>query len=389
MRIALFSETFPPEINGVATSTGNLHRILNANGHLCVAVTTNPFSKEVIFENNVLRIPGIELKKLYGYRLASLYNSKAFQILKSLQLDVVHIQTEASIGIFGKIVARRLKLPRVYTYHTMYEDYTHYATKGHFDGIAKRIVRMWSSAQAEAATEFISPSQKTKDIMRSYGVERYINVIPTGIDFSKFLKEKQDPSKIDAFKKAHGLDGHFVILSLGRVAKEKSIDFLLRGYQIFLKTAKIPTKMMIVGGGPAQRELEILAVELGIKDHVYFAGPVAPDTVPFYYHCGDLFVSASITETQGLTFMEAMAADKMLLARFDENLVNVIRHNETGFFYRTEDDFAQKLDMILSLSPRVREKMILDSKKLVADFSIEKFYSNIMEVYTRAVRKNW
>lgn len=87
--------------------------------------------------------------------------------------------------------------------------------------------------------------------------------------------------------------------------------------------------------------------------------------------------------------MEAMAADKMLLARFDENLVNVIRHNETGFFYRTEDDFAQKLNMILALDPKVRQKMILASKKLVESFSIEKFYSNIMEVYTRAIRENW
>src|SRR5574344_2146224 len=126
MRIAIFSDTYSPEINGVATSTSNLHTILNRMGHLCITVTTNPYSKETIFENNVIRVPGVELKKLYNYRMASIFNPQAMKILDRFNIEVIHIQTEAGVGIFGKLYSKMRKIPYVYTYHTMYDDYTYY-----------------------------------------------------------------------------------------------------------------------------------------------------------------------------------------------------------------------------------------------------------------------
>lgn len=389
MNIALFSDTFPPEINGVATSTFNLFNILKKNGHNVYAIVTNPFSNKIEYKDNVLRIPGILLKKLYGYRLAGFYSSKAMRIVKEMKLDIIHIQTDAGIGIFGKIAARSLRLPTVYTYHTMYEDYTYYATKGHFDRIARNIVRRYSRFVAEQCTEFISPSTKTKDIIRTYGVDRYVNVIPTGIDFSKFKKENQDWPGIAEFKKANGLENTFVILSLGRVAKEKSIDICLKGYAHFLKDAPFPSKFVVVGDGPARMELESLVDQLGIRDHVLFMGAVPGDKVPFYYHVGDVFVSASVTETQGLTFMEAMASHHIVLARFDENLSGVITNNETGFFFTNENDFGEKIRRIHDLPEDKKQAMIAAAMEKVDVFSIERFYENILEVYYRAIRQYW
>lgn len=389
MNIALFSDTFPPEINGVATSTYNLFTVLKKNGHNVYAIVTNPFSNKVEYQDNVLRIPGLLLKKLYGYRMAGIYSSKAMKIVREMKLDVIHIQTDAGIGIFGKIAARSLRVPTVYTYHTMYEDYTYYATKGHFDRFARNIVRRYSRFVAEQCTEFISPSTKTKDIIRTYGVDRYVNVIPTGIDFSKFKKENQDWPGIAEFKASHGLDHHFVILSLGRVAKEKSLDICLKGYALFLKTASFPSKFLVVGDGPARMELETLVDELGIRDHVLFIGAVPSEKVPFYYHVGDVFVSASVTETQGLTFMEAMASRHIVLARFDENLSGVITNNETGFFFTNEHDFGEKIQRIHDLSPEKIETLLNSAMEKVDVFSIERFYENIMEVYHRAVRQYW
>lgn len=389
MNIALFSDTYPPEINGVATSTFNLFNILKKNGHNVYAIVTNPFSNKIEYKDNVLRIPGILLKKLYGYRMAGFYSSKAMKIVREMKLDVIHIQTDAGIGIFGKIAARSLRVPTVYTYHTMYEDYTYYATKGHFDRFARNIVRRYSRFVAEQCTEFISPSNKTKDIIRTYGVDRYVNVIPTGIDFSKFKKENQDWQAIAEFKKSHGLENHFVILSLGRVAKEKSLDICIKGYAYFLKTATFPTKFVIVGGGPARMELETLVDELGIRDHMLFIGAVPGEQVPFYYHISDIFVSASVTETQGLTFMEAMASRHIVLARFDENLSGVISNNETGYFFTNEHDFGEKVVRIHGLDEEKKEAMLTAAMEKVDVFSIERFYDNIMEVYHRAVRQYW
>lgn len=389
MNIALFTETFPPEINGVATSTFNLFTVLRKNGHNCYVITTNPFSNRVEMKDNVLRLPGIVLKKLYGYRMAGFFNSSAMVMIRKMKLDVIHIQTEAGCGIFGRIAAHALHVPIVYTYHTMYEDYTYYVTKGHFDRAARGIIRKFSKTMAESCTEFISPSIKTKDIMRSYGVDRYINVVPTGIDFSKFKEESQDWDGISLYKQEHGLSDSFNIISLGRVAKEKSLDVCIKGYAKFLKTCPYNTRFIIVGDGPARIDLENLVDQLGIRDHVLFAGSVLAEKVPFFYHLGEVFVSASVTETQGLTFMEAMAAHRLMLCRFDENLSGVIKNNETGFFFTGTDDFGEKLEHIHNMGSEEKAKMLAAAMETVDVYSIERFYDNIMEVYHRAIRHSW
>lgn len=392
MRIAIFSDTFSPEINGVATSTNYLHTILNRMGHLCITVTTNPFSKETTFEDNVIRVPGIELKQLYSYRMAGVFNSKAVKILNSLDIEVVHVQTEAGIGIFGKLYAKFKKIPYVYTYHTMYEDYTYYATKGFGEPVAKKIVRSFSKRQAELASEVISPSDKTKEALREYGVDRYINIVPTGIDFSRFREENIDFNGIKKYKEEQGITDTFNIVYVGRIAKEKGIDVLLRGYQKYLETEAHkhrPTKFLIVGGGPFLVELEELSRYLKISDHVHFVGKVPPDQVGFYYHLGEIFVSASVTETQGLTFMEAMAAHKLLLARYDENLVGVIKDKETGLFFKDEADFAVKLAEIIEMDPSEREEMVQKAYELSQKYSLETFGKNAVRVYKRAIRNAW
>ncbi len=390
MNVALFSETYPPQINGVAVSTQNLFNILRKNGHQAYVVTTNPSGNHLEYKDNVLYIPGLELKRLYGYRLANFYNSRAMKIIKTWKLDLVHIQTEASIGIFGKIVATRSNLPTVNTYHTMYEDYTHYAGKGPgFDRFAKKVIREWSKYVAMQCTEFISPSEKTKDAFRRYGTDRYINIVPTGIDFSKFKRENVNEAELTRFKEANGLIDKFVLLSLGRIASEKSIDVLIKGYAEYVKTEKTPSRFLIVGEGPDRPKLTALAQELGLSDRVIFTGAVPPTQVQFYYHLADVFVSASITETQGLTFMEAMASSLIVLARYDENLRNTIIDNETGFFFDSEHDFGEKLARVAALTATNRKKLINAALKTVDVYSIDRFYDHIMEVYHRAIRKTW
>ena len=389
MRIAMFTDTFIPDTNGVAVSSYNLFKALNDRGHYCVVVTSNPFSKEVTFEDNVLRIPGIEMKQLYGYNFAA-PNRKAQKILRKLKIDVVHVQSEAGMGIFGKSFARKQKIPYVYTYHTMYEDYTYYATKGRMETFAKTIIRRFSRWQAEIADEFISPSEKTKVSLREYGVQRYVNVIPTGVDFSKFKYNPADKDFLDNYKKEYGLDNTFNLVYVGRVAKEKSIDVVIRGYALYVKdNPEHNSRLIIVGGGPAIPELEELADQLHITSLVHFVGKVLPNDIGKYYHLGEVFVSASISETQGLTFMEAMAAERILLCRFDEGLVGVIKDGESGYFFRSEEDFGAMVNKIRGLSKKkIRE--ILDTANVIVDYySNERFVERCEHVYLRALRNSW
>lgn len=391
MNIALFSDTYPPEINGVATSTRSLFQTLVSHGHQVLVVTTNALTKEVTYIDGILRIPGTELKKLYGYRMTWIFNSKAMKIIRAFQPDVVHIQTDAGVGIFGHIATRLLKLPKVYTYHTMYEDYTHYATKGYFDRFAKSAVRTLSKGIISGVDEFVIPSVKTKDYMRYIGVDTYINVVPTGTDFSKFAIEGIDQKKLDALVAKYKPNPNVTtLLVLGRVAKEKSIDVCLKAYASFLKTKpRYKTQLLVVGGGPALEELRLLAEELGISKSTTFVGRVLPDEVQYYYRLGDFFLCASLSETQGLTFMEAMASDLLVITRYDTNLVGVINDGETGFFYQSEDDFPNVLNKVMALSKAKVKTIVKKAKDGIDSYSIETFYQNIIKVYRRAIRKKW
>ena len=390
MRPIIFSDTFPPEINGVSTSAGTLYQAFKNHGESIMVCTTNFYGNEMNLDGDILRLPGVRMK-IYDYRLAGLYSPKGKKLIAEFKPDVVHIQTDAGVGQFGFLIAKQLHIPVVYTFHTALEDYTYYATKGYFDRIAKGAVRSYVRYKSSEATEFITPSIKTMEYMRSIGVDSYINVIPTGIDFSKFAKENVDFNKVQEIKKAAGISPDtFVILSLGRVAKEKSIDVCLKGYARYLSSLpKRKTVFAIVGGGPALNELKELVKELHIEEHVVFFGSVKPTETPLYYQIGDLFVSASITETQGLTFMEAMASNVLLLARYDDTLLGTIHDGKNGFFFLDEEDMAKKMDRIISLPEKEKECIRLEALNGLSDYSLDKFYERIKKVYERAIQRNW
>ena len=139
MNIALFTDTYPPFINGVSTSVYNLAHTLMDHGHNVIVVTTRSDEGELEFKDNVLRIPGLEMKKIYGYRLTKIFSTEAYQIIKSFHPDVIHNQTDSTVSIFSKICSRQLSVPIVYTYHTSIEDYTYYITHGFLTVWRKRL----------------------------------------------------------------------------------------------------------------------------------------------------------------------------------------------------------------------------------------------------------
>jgi len=389
MNIGIFSDTFTPEINGVSTSVTSLFKLLRKYGHHCYMITTGK-GKDVTFENDVMHIPGLELKGLYGYRASFLYNSEAFKIISGLKLDVIHVNTDFGIGQFGYIVGSKLEIPLVYTYHTMYEDYTYYATKGYFDRFSKWAIREFSRSSIERANEIISPSEKTMNYLRSVGVKKYVNLVPTGFDFSRFENVKDADEKYLEVKKKYNLEGKRVLLCLGRIAKEKSFDVILRDYAIYLsKYQEEESVILFVGNGPQLDELKVLTKTLGIENRVIFVGKVPMDETQYYYHGCDLFLSASVSETQGLTFMEAMASYVPIFCRFDNNLVGIIENNKTGFFFMEDNEFVEKLHEIMSLSADEMRCIKQNAYKAIDKFSEKNFYDNIMMVYERAIRRNW
>lgn len=394
MRIVIFTDAYPPFINGVSTSVFNLVNVLRKNGHQVLPVGPKFGNGKSDISENGIFLNGIELKGFYGYKFTSLYSNKVFKIIKNFKPDLIHIQTDFSIGWFGRIVAKLLKdVAVLYTYHTSYEDYTYYFSKnsGLKDRFAKRFVKAYNKILAKEVTEYITPSQKTMDYMRSNGIDSYINIVPTGIDFSSFADDKINQNEIEKFKKDHHIAPKTkVFLVLGRMAEEKSVDVSIKAFHAFRqKYPNIPAKMLVVGDGPSRAELQNLVFELKETANIEFLGKVMAEEVSFYYHLADVYTSASVTETQGLTFMESMASGTIVLARFDSQLSDTIIDGETGFYFHDIPSFVDKAKLILDLSEEEKERIKGKAYEFLDQYSIEKFYDNMIRVYNRAVRKKW
>lgn len=145
----------------------------------------------------------------------------------------------------------------------------------------------------------------------------------------------------------------------------------------------------MVGDGPDRRDLIQLVSELKLENDVQFIGAVPIQDVPYYYQLADVFVSASLTETQGLTFMEAMVSKRIVLCRYDENLASLIRHQQTGFIFGDADDFTRQLNSIFNLDDAKRQLMLKEIEEAVKPYAMTTFYQNLIEVYHRAIRQYW
>ena len=380
MNIGLFTDTFFPQINGVATSVQILEKELSALGHnVYIFTTTDPKAAP---RANVFRMPSLRLAFLPTHRVGLLYPPKVLFKIRKLNLDIVHTHSEFPLGIFGKVVSEFLKIPLIHTYHTMWEDYVHYVARGHL--ITPKMARGFSRLFCNRARVVVAPTEKARQCLISYGVERAIRIIPTGIDFAPFSPSVYTPKDINDLRKSLGiLQNDKVILSLGRVAKEKSMDVIIKQLPDIQK--KIPNvKIIIVGDGPAREELERLAQDLGVANSVIFAGAKPWSEIGKYYQIGDVFVSSSTTETQGLTYCEAIAAHLPIAAKYDSSIADLIRHNETGYTFHDNDDLAGLIVEMLN-NPDKTKAVVANALASIAHMSSQRFGENIAKLYEEVV----
>ena len=387
MRVALFTDTYTPEINGVVSSIVTLQEGLEAMGHDVFIVTTHASIISISYENRVLRLPGIQLKQMYGYVLTSPLHIRAYDIVKEMNPDILHAHTEFGIGIFARIVARLMHKPLVVTYHTTYEDYTHYVNvlkSKTFEKLAKRTVSQLSKLYIETSDGAISPSDKTKSMLQGYGLKREINVIPTGLNLDRFKFENVNQNEVSRLKSEYDLDDKLTILYVGRIAKEKSIDLVIEGFSK-IDQSNIPSRLVIVGAGPQEDELKELANKITDEGTVLFLGKKAAHTIPIYYHACDIFVSASLTETQGMTFIEALASGKVVFAREDSVLLDLIIPGKNGYFFTDAKDFSLKIEEYSKLSQIGKDNIRENALSSSLPYDREVFINSVLNVYQSAI----
>ena len=383
MNIGLFTDTYFPQINGVATSVHTLAGALRARGHnVYIFTPKDPNTTAEQSDENVIAMPSLPFMLLRNYRVGLIYSPRAFNQISHLHLDIVHTQTEFPLGIFGKLLSTVKKIPMVHTYHTMYEDYVHYIAKGYI--VTPAMAKEFSKLFCNSATAVVAPTEKAKHFLEEYGVTKPIEIIPTGIDTSLFAKKNFLEQDTIALKQSLGLEKDTpVILSLGRVAKEKSIDVILRALpKLFQKMPQ--ARMVIVGDGPERENLEHLAKELDIAHKVLFIGAKPWTEIGKYYQIGTVFCSASVSETQGLTFAEAMAGGIPVVAKRDESIENIIENNKTGLLFETEEDLTEKLYMLLN-TPALQKRLSNASIAKMELLSVEAFPEHMEQLYENTI----
>ena len=388
MRIGLFTDTYPPFINGVSTSVLMLKQGLEKLGHEVYVVTVNDESFSYKEEDGILKIPSFPIG-LMNFRQTGIYPIKAFNIIKKWKLDIIHSHTEFSIGTFARLISKQLNIPLVHTYHTMYEEYIYYITKGYFNSASKKLVEYLTLFLCDKTIdELIVPTEKTKELFKDkYKVKRDVYVIPSGIDTTRFYKENIDKNEIINLKKDLGLKKtDFIVLYVGRIAKEKSIDFLINNFNSVLK--RIPkAKMIIVGDGTDIKDLIDLTRKKGLENKIIFTGKAPWTDVPKYYSLCDLFVTASKTETQGLTVIEAMGASKPVVAIRDESFELMITDKKDGLFF---DDEKSYVDMIYEVykNKKLRDEISFNARLTADKYSPYNYAKNVLKVYEKVISKD-
>lgn len=387
MRIGIFTETYTPYISGLVTSEVMLKKGLEKLGHEVYVVTANleSFHYEYNEEEHVLKIPGIPTG-IYDSRLTAVYPLKAVNKIKGWNLDIIHSQTEFAIGTFARIMAYQLDIPLVHTYHTMYEDYTHYITKGYFDKSSKKIVEYLTLFYCDkTASELIVPTKKAYDLFKEkYQVDRNIHIIPTGIELERFYEEKIDKKKLETLREKEGIKkDDFVAIFIGRLAQEKNVIFLLDVMKkLVLKYPNL--KLLLVGDGPDYEEYEKIIQKYDIENNVIMTGKVAWEEVPYYYHLSDIFLTASHTETQGLTVIEAMASGVVPICINDESFVNTVVDGLNGRIFENEEECSEIIEELYG-DRKLLSKLSNQARMNSDRFSSKYFAESVLDVYKYAI----
>ncbi|MBN7773001.1 glycosyltransferase [Clostridium aminobutyricum] len=381
MKILITTDWYKPVINGVVTSVINLKDELEKAGHEVRVLTLSPDGKQK-YEEDTYYLKSFRVKVYPQARATHNFHSVFLPDILDWHPDIIHSQCEWFSFIFAKYIAIKLNIPIVHTYHTIYEDYTHYLLHG--TGLTKKLVLFGTNRIVNSMDYVIAPTIKTRNLLLSYGIENPIFTIPTGINLNKYRPRISETRRLELLDTLGIPKDKTVIISIGRLAYEKNIDELIDD-MILLKESHPEIFLILVGGGPYENTLRERVASLGLETNILFTGMISPDEVPEYFQIGKVFVCASQSEAQGLTYIEALASGIPLLCKYDQCLENVLVEGTNGYFYDNAEEFIQKLIHLLN-TPDEYAQFCKNAEQTAEKYSKEVFGKRVLEVYQDALK---
>ena len=376
MHIGYYTNAYHPTINGVVTSISSYRKALSDLGHN-VFIFTPHVEEYVDTEPFVFRYPSIDVPKFPDLPLVIPISNAIDHIMPSLKLDILHAHHPVLLGQTAAHKAEKWNLPLVFTFHTRYREYSHYISlKQNF---VKEQIDHWLCEYLGKVHHIITPSESMRQILsEEYGFSDQVTTIPTGIDFARYKNATGE-----TIRKNRGWEENIVLISVGRLAVEKNWGTLLdAAAEVIHKYPKV--KLVILGAGAEHKTMQKQALTLGIAENVEFPGRIEPEDVPNYLAAADIFCFASITETQGLATLEAMAAGLPVAAVEASGTSDAFEDGKQGFL--TPNDsvaLAQAIEKLVA-NPDLRNHMGEAAQIRAKDFDILNQAQRLLAVYETA-----
>ena len=378
MKILITTDLYTTSTNGVVTSVRNLMEELTKKGHEIRVLTVSEKLKSHT-DGNIYYIKSLPLGAIYpDVRMpVSSHHHRFIQELIDWKPDLIHSQCEFFSYQYAGYISRKTGAPIVHTYHTLYEQYVTYIFPS--QRIGAFFVGKLSKYRLRKADAVVAPTAKVETALKNYGLRNPIHVVPSGIALEQHKQRITEKERKRRRRELGIPEDALVLLNLGRLGTEKNLTEVVEFFAM-ARSQNSKLILLIVGDGPARKELEETAHRLAVKDFVIFTGMVAPEEVHAFYQLGDVFVSASTSETQGLTYVEAAANGLPLLCRRDPCLDDVLVEGRNGYEYEAEDEFCQLLDTILQ-NPDWCRTAGTQSAQIAATFDKSHFAEKIEDVY--------
>ncbi|HLO27582.1 MAG TPA: glycosyltransferase family 4 protein [Anaerolineales bacterium] len=382
MHIAFFTNSYHPVVNGVVRSVASFREVLMKQGHN-VFVFAQADGSYKDSEPFIFRYPSLPLPLPGDISAAIPVSPFVDQLLPTLKLDVIHTHHPILLGQTAARKAAELGLPLVFTFHTQYWEYTHYVPfpQEAIQEFLKNAVHKWLRDFVQKCQHIIIPSESMRDFLVSeYGLEKGYTVIPTGINLEPYMKADGK-----GLRQVKGWQDETILISVGRLAAEKNWETLLRAFaQVCPEYPGL--RLVLIGDGPDKDALEALASELGIAERTTFTGALPFEEVPAYLKAADLFCFASVTETQGLVTIEAMAAGLPVVAVNGSGTRDIVEHGKQGFLVKNDAEaLAKGINKLLSDPQRMR-RFSNQALKKAKTFDINELGKQMIGVYEQAIQ---
>jgi glycosyltransferase involved in cell wall biosynthesis len=381
MHIGYFTNSYLPVINGVVRSVSAFRRALMDLGHnVFVFAQEDDYQDEEAF---VFRYPSIPLPVSVDIPAVIPISPCMDSIIPALKLDLFHVHHPILLGQTAANKAEELNLPLVFTFHTQYREYTHYVPfpQEIVQDFLKERINNWLMDFMRRCQHIIVPSESMLQILvREYGLESHYTVIPTGIDLDPF--QDADGERI---RRQHTWENDRVMISIGRLAKEKNWELLLQAASQVIN--EFPDlRVVLLGDGPEREALTRLAAKLGIRERVNFMGEIPFEEIPAYLKAADFFGFSSTTETQGLVTMEAMAAGLPIVAVDASGTRDIVQNGVQGLLVEAHPHaLAEGIHQLLS-DRQCLENYSQASIQRSKTFEIHNLAKKILRVYERAIQ---